>query len=442
MELINLANPISWLIIVAIIIYWRICWTKMLNGLYLIVLLLPSYLLRFTIFGVPVTFLEILILIAFVSWLFKDKRLTKINWRWQKNPNNPIPGKYRWPLSLLLIAATISAVIAPDQIAAWGIWKAYFLEPAMFFLMVMYTVKERREIYRFLDILGLLAIVFFGMAMFQKITGWGIPNDFWAAAETRRITTILGYPNANALLIAPIVALFLGYWRETGKYWQQAFKALVIIGGFLTIWWAQSAGALLGLAVAIIILMISHKKTRSLAIAMVIVAIMIPLNTASIKFSLVRQWHNIQAQTLSLDASSLEIRANQWQETWQLLISKPQTFILGPGLATYQSALVPFHRHNFIEIFLYPHNILLNFWTETGLSGAIGFCWLLILLFIALAKQIWRKKIQPLGWALLLAFITIVVHGLVDVPYFKNDLSVLFWLLTALAIISARRVKV
>jgi hypothetical protein len=28
--------------------------------------------------------------------------------------------------------------------------------------------------------------------------------------------------------------------------------------------------------------------------------------------------------------------------------------------------------------------------------------------------------------------IAILVHGLVDVPYFKNDLAVLFWMLIAL----------
>ena len=30
------------------------------------------------------------------------------------------------------------------------------------------------------------------------------------------------------------------------------------------------------------------------------------------------------------------------------------------------------------------------------------------------------------------AMIALVVHGLVDVPYFKNDLAMLFWLLLAL----------
>ena len=34
----------------------------------------------------------------------------------------------------------------------------------------------------------------------------------------------------------------------------------------------------------------------------------------------------------------------------------------------------------------------------------------------------------------LLALVAVVVHGLVDVPYFKNDLCLLFWTLVALTV--------
>jgi hypothetical protein len=41
-----------------------------------------------------------------------------------------------------------------------------------------------------------------------------------------------------------------------------------------------------------------------------------------------------------------------------------------------------------------------------------------------------------LTWALLGAWTTILIHGLVDVPYFKNDLSVLWMLLVGLTILT------
>ena len=44
-----------------------------------------------------------------------------------------------------------------------------------------------------------------------------------------------------------------------------------------------------------------------------------------------------------------------------------------------------------------------------------------------------RPVWQPLHLGVLLALGGIVIHGLVDVPYFKNDLSVEFWVLLGLS---------
>jgi len=90
-----------------------------------------------------------------------------------------------------------------------------------------------------------------------------------------------------------------------------------------------------------------------------------------------------------------------------------------------------------VEIYMYPHNIFLNFWSELGLLGVLLFIWLIgkylfisLKLTLALSREKKAEKYLILG--LLSAMITIVVHGLVDVPYFKNDLAVMFWILFAL----------
>ena len=108
-----------------------------------------------------------------------------------------------------------------------------------------------------------------------------------------------------------------------------------------------------------------------------------------------------------------------------------QNWLLGAGLAGYQTALQPYHQNAFIEIFLYPHNIFLNFWSELGLAGMLAF-----MSFLAyLLTRLWRQK-NPDGLVqgLLLAFVALFIHGLVDVPYFRNDLSLLFFLLAAVSL--------
>ena len=87
------------------------------------------------------------------------------------------------------------------------------------------------------------------------------------------------------------------------------------------------------------------------------------------------------------------------------------------------------------EIYMYPHNIFLNFWSELGILGALLFCWII-------AKFLWQSgrfflaernnQEYFIALGLMTSMITLVIHGLVDVPYFKNDLSALFWVSIAL----------
>jgi len=137
--------------------------------------------------------------------------------------------------------------------------------------------------------------------------------------------------------------------------------------------------------------------------------------------------------------------------------------LTGAGLAGYRRAVAPFHQPGIffnsdnnpdfhrltvfnadyraahwqpVEVYLYPHNIILNFWSELGLAGALLFVWLIGKYFVG-GFKIWRyfSDREPecyLILGLIGSMTVVVIHGLVDVPYFKNDLAVLFWLLLAM----------
>ena len=142
-------------------------------------------------------------------------------------------------------------------------------------------------------------------------------------------------------------------------------------------------------------------------------------------------------------------RTTMWSETWQMLKDKP---IYGAGLAGYQTAILPYHKAGWMEIFLYPHNIIFNLWSEVGLLGLLSFLLIVGWFF----KQIfWNLGIRHFigNWelgignfrttitdkrlmlALASSMLVLLIHGLVDVPYFKNDLAVLFWVIISLPII-------
>lgn len=439
MELVSPAWFPLWGAIALLVVFGSVSFREPRWGIYVIAATLPSYLIRLALFGIPTTILELCILILFFVWIIRNSRWKHINFRfWQQNDViNPIPRILKLPLILLLVSAFLAALVSPNQTAAFGILKAYFIDPFLFLIVFVYEIKSIKHIEEVLKALGLLVIALGIYALIQFATGIGIPNPFWAARATRRTTTLFGYPNASSLLAAPIVALYFGWlgWLRSAFNWPAfLFKISVILMGVAIIVTAKTLGAVIALGVVAFFIIYSWgtKKYSWLRPVLLLAGVLL------IAYAFIAagpMFRNIEENRLSLTSSSFEIRANQWRETLALLYDKP---IFGAGLAGYQQALKPYHRHQFLEIYLYPHDILLNFWVETGILGLIAIVWLLVLLARILKKTIKHSRSGAQGAlarGVAYAWIVIVIHGLVDVPYFKNDLSVLWMLLVGITIV-------
>ena len=130
--------------------------------------------------------------------------------------------------------------------------------------------------------------------------------------------------------------------------------------------------------------------------------------------------------------NTLVSREHLWQVTLRMLQDHP---ILGTGLFGFRRSIQPYRGGVYEENLIYPHNIVLNAWTETGLLGLVAFVWLLVQAF----RVSWRGwKAGPAAWraiqlGLFLSMLAIVIHGMLDVPYFKNDLALEFWTFLGLA---------
>jgi O-antigen ligase len=114
--------------------------------------------------------------------------------------------------------------------------------------------------------------------------------------------------------------------------------------------------------------------------------------------------------------------------------------LFGAGLSGFTAAIAPFWNPTHIDRFIYPHNIVLTFWSETGLLGLAAFAWIMVAASL-MAWRGWRvsePRWRPFEVGVLLALVAVLVHGLVDVPYFKNDLSLEFWALLGLTLAGHR----
>ncbi|MFA6393604.1 MAG: O-antigen ligase family protein [Patescibacteria group bacterium] len=460
--------------------FTAIAWRRLDWAMMIIVFALPSYLIRFNIMGLPFTLLEGMILIAFTVWFLKSWPTVFLGLRAKIRGMKEL-GRENYPFGLeiilLLIVAFIAAGVAGFSRESLGIFKAYFFEPALFFILLFNTlgrealedIKSRwpEKILWPLAISGLAVSL---LAVYQKFTGNLIDNPLWQAEGTRRVVSFFGYPNAVGLYLGPLILLFTGWLAKefsevkqgsnrifnfhfsifNSKIFKIFFIAFVIAISLLAIYFAKSRGAIIGVAAGIFVFgLLAGKKVRLITLGLGLIL------AAGIYFYPPAK--EIAAEKIALRDLSGEIRKQQWRETWAML--SDGRLISGAGLSGYQAAVAPYHQEGIffnklknpdfhrktvfdaayrklvwqpVEIYMYPHNIFLNFWSELGLAGMLLFIFIIGKYFVVVILNLKRKsdglKYKYLNIGLIGAMAVIVVHGLVDVPYFKNDLSVMFWI--------------
>ncbi|MBU4360958.1 O-antigen ligase family protein, partial [Patescibacteria group bacterium] len=417
--------------LIAILLYFIISILNLRLASLILIVLLPSYLLRFQINFLPTTFLEIMIGVISLVWFIqkiipstRDKNLVKSF----EECKEKVGVSFLFILGLFILTASIAVFVSPEIKSALGVWKAYFIEPIILFFIFL-DIFSKKDISKILFALTLSATLVSGLAILQKFTGWFVPYTFWGKDDTFRVTSFYGFPNAISLYLAPIIPFFFYniyyLFKNTQKNWFKiTLNILVIFSSFLTIIWAKSTGALVALLSGFLLINLFRKKTFFLILLIILIIF------SSIYFELLPK--NVLDALLFKDWSG-QVRLKMWVESVEML---KNNFIFGAGLSGYQTLIVPYHVWDFVEIFQYPHNVFLNFWSEIGLLGLISFIALIFIFYRKIFTNIKLQKNNFLNFALAWSMAIILIHGLVDVPYFKNDLAILFWLIFVILFLS------
>ncbi|MFH1099026.1 MAG: O-antigen ligase family protein [Candidatus Uhrbacteria bacterium] len=321
-----------------------------------------------------------------------------------------------------------------------------------------------RVTFYFLLPIAASALIVAAIAVVQRWFPIGVPYP-WSVPGQFRATSVFGYPNAVGLFLGPLVPLIIGLviqFRSSFRAKSEESHNRVLAGNgvrslagvypdftsglgmtiglgmiavppLLAIILAKSTGALIALAVVAIVgavfvmwrprIQRPHAWAIGIILAWVLASIVI---TGALPYK--RDLERIQnpiVRKIAFGAWSGSVRLEQYRETWVMLRDHP---IRGVGLAAYQTAFAPYH-HSTVEIFPYPHNLLLAVWSELGLAGAF--------IFLAILYQFFRHALithhsSLITYSAVAAMLVLLVHGLVDVPYFKNDLAMMFWVIVAI----------
>ncbi len=409
-----------------------LAWINFRYAILGVIVLLPSYLIRLQFLGLPTTILELAWLAMVAVWLIKffrkDWEKIKVFFRNNKILFVSLAVIFLSSLGAIVVSGYHHAVFMRGAYLALGQWRAYFFEPMVFFMILIGRLvkdKAKEEVDKDWLVISLvlssISVAVMGLA--QKFFPALYPPSLWNDVLNGRVTSFFTSPNAVGLFLVPIVPLVV---YEIKKFWERKAEGIALLLFILlflnlvTIYFSFSQGGWIALMVGAWVAVISfgYKKTAlGLAVVGVIFAILFaPLREA----------------VLFKDKGS-QNRLRLWQVTEEYLTKSPSNFIFGTGIRRFHADIQkPIFEAKEMERIIYPHNIFLNFWTEIGFLGMLGIAGILVWGFFKIREA--RRKNLIWGTTIFVSLLVLVVHGLVDVPYFKNDLAFLFWTVLGLNI--------
>jgi putative inorganic carbon (hco3(-)) transporter len=379
--------------------------------------LAPAYVVRWRFGPFPTTLLEAAVLVTLAVFAVENLRSGVLPaWR------TPLTV----PAALFLVAGALSVLASPGRVAALGLYRAYFIEPILFGFVVLTVVRSRRSALLVLSGLwaGAAVVALANLGLEVQLARRHAFNATW-------MPQVLIYTTQNAvsLYLDPLVAMaaaLVVHGRDVlARRLGIAFLVIALPAEALSL---SRAGWLALLAVAVILALTVRWRWVLLGAGAAAGLALLASGRGA------RLFEAVKGDTLSG-------RIEMWQAALALLRRRP---IFGAGLAGYPDLIRQFWRHYDPLWALHPHNIVLNFWAETGLLGLLSFA-AIVGVAAVLAWRGWRSA-DPASWrpvhlGVLLALVAVVVHGLLDVPYFKNDLSLEFWALLGIGLAAASRAR-
>jgi len=373
--------------------------------IYLIVLLLPLYLIRFKIGWIPFNFLEIMIYLLFVAWLVISKFKLKVKLK---------DKSWFYPVFLIFFGLTLSTLTSADLSTSAGIWKGWFLAPLVLCLVVVNSIENKNQIKNIFSFLTLSGVMVSLIALFYYFT-----DDL---TYDNRLRAFYLSPNHLAMYLSPILILSFYLYFSFKKNIYKIFLFLAQFLILITIYLTYSYGAWLALLITLIfVLFLGKNKKKLLFVIGFFVLILI--------LFCIFQINNQKFQGIfDLSYPAFGSRLAIWQSAWEITKDYP---LLGIGPGMFQKYYLDYQvMFEFYPEWAVPqpHNLFLAFWLQAGLLGLIGFVWLMVKFF----GTSFFKKQDPLFMILLAVIIYVLVHGLIDTPVWKNDLAILFWLVISL----------
>ncbi|MBU0647638.1 O-antigen ligase family protein [Patescibacteria group bacterium] len=374
-----------------------------------------SYLSRLEIWGIPTTALELGIYV--VAWVYVWKLVRgELEFKWRN--------EYWLAIIWLMVGIFSAVVVSNDKISSLGLWKGWFVDPVLVFVLVVNNLKYKGQV----ELLRLGSVFLIGslgaIALMQYCLNAGLTVD-------GRVSGLFQSANYLAMLLWPNLLLVLSYFIYTKKYswWEVVF-------------WLMGLGALL--------LSMSYVGVGSLVLGIVVLFVL--KYSVQYKYWLYGLlgvivvaggflWGQIGTERFDsmidlTQRSSITVRLEVWQISWEMLLDNVWQ---GVGLGNYEEKYLEYAPKAFDPPMewrmLHAHNWWLHTWIELSIFGFLALL-MIIYWWVNIFYSLYKKEKED--WLLIGLMVVVIgwfVSGVLDTPYYKNDLSFMFWLFFGITVV-------
>lgn len=339
-------------------------------------------------------------------------------------------------IAIFLISALAGLYIAGGNIKALGIFKGWFLVPVVLAWLVALSF-DANSIKKISIPLYVSLLIVSAWAILQKIGCLGavfyqVNNGSFIQYLSENPKRVLGpfeSPNYLAMYLVPTIFLSINILDLFRSKKIKVLIALSFLLPILAVFYSGSKGGLLALTLSLLVYVnyryVNNQKSgkRRPLFSTLLISSYLALNILYLLFA---------ANYFVPINGSDSVRQEIYKYSIALVKDNP---LFGIGLGNFQDAITQISQNNdSFRVFalpyaLHPHNLLLAIWLNMGFAGLIAF----LCLIVFFLKNSFSSD-SPIRSSIIAAMIAILIHGLVDTTYFKNDLSVIFWLVFALSI--------
>ncbi len=395
--------------------------TKLL--LYVNLFFLQSYLIRFKIGVFPTNLQEVLIGLQCMIFLFEIIK----NKAFIQTINNI---KKHWVILCFAGLSIISAIVVATQNGTGFYSSIDFIRHAKFLIfacvlsfILIETFKSSEERLKVFKVAGIGAMFFGLFCVIYNLLGYNVAHDH----------RLQGPMDAAVYLGYYLTPFFIFFTLEFLKDTKIKSNLLYTIALGILMLATLSMGSLAGSLIIILFYLFKTKDNKIIKskTAKTIIATICLLVATTVFYLKI-------LPTIQTNYSSLNERQEIWT-TSATLLKTPKNLIFGVGLGQFQEQYFQHVKaiigHEPLDYYvLQPHNIFLLFIFQFGILG-------LVFLIFCIKKNIqnifsWKKN-QPINFHIIANFLLLYffIHGLIDTPFFKNDLLIILVLLMELSLL-------